>query len=102
MEDMEQGVKNIFIEVVKKEIKKVNLGDNWQDYLEKETIYKEKYQRNLQYRMEERLSIHGVSIDKLEILLWKLPDELKDAWQKMKKAKAEQEKIMHEREINGE
>lgn len=102
MEDMEQGVKNIFIEIAKKEIKKVTLGDNWQDYFEKEAIYKEKHQRNLQYRMEERLSIYGVSVDKLELLLWKLPDELKDAWQKIKKAEAEREKIMQEREINGE
>lgn len=94
MEDMEQGVKDIFIEIAVKEIKKVSLGENWQDFFERETIYKEKYQRNLQYRMEERLSVYGISVDKLELLLWKLPDTLKDAWQKMKKLLAEREEMM--------
>lgn len=99
MEDIEQGLKDIMREIIKEEIKKINIGEIWNDFMEKETVYKEKYQTRLQHRMEERLFVYGVSVNKLELLICELPDDLKEAWQKMKKLQAERERIMREKEI---
>lgn len=96
MEDIEQGLKDIMREIIKEEIKKINIGEIWNDFMEKETVYKEKYQRSLQYSMEERLFGYGVSVNKLELLICELPDDLKEAWQKMKKLQAERERILKE------
>ena len=97
VEDMEQRLKDIFREIANEEIKKVSVEEIWDDFMENEAAYREKYQRRIQYRMEEKLAACGVCIDKLELVNCKLPDEMKDAWQKMKKAQAEREKMIREK-----